>query len=145
MTFILFALAPVALLAPFALRRLSEVRGGRRAAWTRTQRVAAAAVAAVNVLPYMPVWPGSTSPDGFLRAWAETFTVLSLPFWSLELLLWIVGRHRPLARRCAVACGVAYIAQASLASGAQVELIAAYLVIRVSSGGLLWLLARPSS
>lgn len=141
MTFLLFVFVPVAIVSPFALRRWSEVRAGRRRAWTTSQRLFVLANAAVNTLPYMPIWPGSTVPDGFLRGWFELVALMSIPFWSLEVLLWTMSSERPAIRRCAAASGAAYAAQAAVWSGAQVEFIAAFFVIRAVSGVLLWRLA----
>lgn len=66
MTFLLFVLVPMAIVAPFALRRWSEVRAGHRRAWTTSERLLVLANSSFNIVLYMPVWPGSTAPDGFI-------------------------------------------------------------------------------
>lgn len=58
MTFLLFVLVPMAIVAPFALRRWSEVRAGHRRAWTTSERLLVLANSSFNIVLYMPVWPG---------------------------------------------------------------------------------------
>lgn len=66
-------------------------------------RLPALLIVALNTVPLIPIGSTGGSGDSFLWAWVKGFAFVSMPFWSLVLIVWLLARHQSLWRRAAIA------------------------------------------
>lgn len=93
-------------------------------------------IVALNVLPFMPIGTSDASGDSFVSAWLKDFAFLSLPFWSVVLIVWASARRKTPGRRALMAEGIGGVLQVlMLAVFWPLPLL--FVVLRAADGGLL--------
>ena len=86
----------------------------RRRRLSRKRALLGFLIVAWNVIPFIPVWPGYSGGGDSWTEWFSPFLFVNAVFWSIAVVLWLTGSHRPRRRRVMIAEIPAAVLQATL-------------------------------